>query len=209
MFCIKCGRELPEGSAFCPACGEAVSGAEQPPRAPGTDLDYMRNDPALDLDVYKRIYIQGYILDGIVSACIIVLCLLMEPVNLHPYAWEEPLNWPVIVGGLAALVAASAVVQMLFRKKAADRLLSDVELFGKRIMWKTHQSQKTYFEIIRTMDPGKPAASTIKEAILSTSAPASKYTALLVTGIIWKEIRPLGIVLQRCAKEIARDLGEA
>ena len=24
MFCVRCGRELPEGAAFCPGCGRAV-----------------------------------------------------------------------------------------------------------------------------------------------------------------------------------------
>ena len=26
MFCKKCGMQLPEGTAVCPGCGEAVSG---------------------------------------------------------------------------------------------------------------------------------------------------------------------------------------
>ena len=34
MPCIRCGRELPEGSAFCPNCGAPVS----PPVAPGGNI---------------------------------------------------------------------------------------------------------------------------------------------------------------------------
>lgn len=26
MFCPKCGKEIPEGTAFCPACGQPVNG---------------------------------------------------------------------------------------------------------------------------------------------------------------------------------------
>ena len=25
MFCVQCGRELPDGAAFCPGCGRAVN----------------------------------------------------------------------------------------------------------------------------------------------------------------------------------------
>ena len=30
-FCFHCGRELPEGSGFCPACGHSVAGYQYPP----------------------------------------------------------------------------------------------------------------------------------------------------------------------------------
>ncbi|MBR3423506.1 MAG: zinc ribbon domain-containing protein [Clostridia bacterium] len=30
QFCSKCGSAIPEGSAFCPNCGEAVAAAAQP-----------------------------------------------------------------------------------------------------------------------------------------------------------------------------------
>lgn len=28
-FCDKCGSELPEGTSFCPGCGQAINGANQ------------------------------------------------------------------------------------------------------------------------------------------------------------------------------------
>lgn len=31
MFCHKCGKELPEGSQFCPVCGNKVVAAENQP----------------------------------------------------------------------------------------------------------------------------------------------------------------------------------
>lgn len=35
MFCTKCGKQLEEGTAFCPNCGTAQNGAESP--APDMD----------------------------------------------------------------------------------------------------------------------------------------------------------------------------
>lgn len=32
MYCLKCGKELPEGSQFCPSCGNRVSPPETPPQ---------------------------------------------------------------------------------------------------------------------------------------------------------------------------------
>lgn len=34
MFCIKCGKELPGGALFCPACGTKVGGGNPEPEAP-------------------------------------------------------------------------------------------------------------------------------------------------------------------------------
>lgn len=36
MFCMYCGKEIPTGAAFCPACGKAVSPAQPPSLAEGT-----------------------------------------------------------------------------------------------------------------------------------------------------------------------------
>ncbi len=41
MFCFKCGKELPEGSAFCVACGTKLGEAEATPTAPTTKEGWM------------------------------------------------------------------------------------------------------------------------------------------------------------------------
>ncbi|MCJ7745880.1 MAG: zinc-ribbon domain-containing protein, partial [Actinobacteria bacterium] len=34
MFCTKCGKEVPEGSAFCTNCGAQMAEAQPPGAAP-------------------------------------------------------------------------------------------------------------------------------------------------------------------------------
>ena len=39
MFCIKCGKSLPEGAKFCPACGTAVAQPASPAQGHGVSVD--------------------------------------------------------------------------------------------------------------------------------------------------------------------------
>lgn len=205
MFCTNCGKQLPEDASFCPACGNALDKSTSP-HDTHANLDYMKNDPTLNMDTYRRIFNWGYAVDAIVTLCILVVWILFEPVNLNPLFYEKVFNWPVIVGGVLALAVASSAIHVVFNKKAADRLLTDIELAGKQMMWRTLQTERPLFETIRTMDLNAPASNTIKEIIFSTSFCSSELTARFITGIINRNIRQIGFVLQQCAKDVYRDL---
>ena len=205
MFCTNCGKQLPEDASFCPACGSALDKSTSP-HDTHANLDYMKNDPALNMDTYRRIFNWGYAVDAIVTLCILVVWILFEPVNLNPLFYEKVFNWPVIVGGVLALAVASSAIHVVFNKKAADRLLTDIELAGKQMMWRTLQTERPLFETIRTMDLNAPASNTIKEIIFSTSFCSSELTVRFITGIINRNIRQIGFVLQQCAKDVYRDL---
>lgn len=172
MFCTNCGKQLPEDASFCPACGNALDKSTSP-HDTHANLDYMKNDPALNMDTYRRIFNWGYAVDAIVTLCILVVWILFEPVNLNPLFYEKVFNWPVIVGGVLALAVASSAIHVVFNKKAADRLLTDIELAGKQMMWRTLQTERPLFETIRTMDLNAPASNTIKEIVV---IPLSKPT---------------------------------
>lgn len=205
MFCTNCGKQLPEDASFCPACGNALDKSTSP-HDTHANLDYMKNDPTLNMDIYRRIFNWGYAVDAIVTLCILVVWILFEPVNLNPLFYEKVFNWPVIVGGVLALAVASSAIHVVFNKKAADRLLTDIELAGKQMMWRTLQTERPLFETIRTMDLNAPASNTIKEIIFSTSFCSSELTVRFITGIINRNIRQIGFVLQQCAKDVYRDL---
>ena len=205
MFCTNCGKQLPEDASFCPACGNALDKSTSP-HDTHANLDYMKNDPTLNMDTYRRIFNWGYAVDAIVTLCILVVWILFEPVNLNPLFYEKVFNWPVIVGGVLALAVASSAIHVVFNKKAADRLLTDIELAGKQMMWRTLQTERPLFETIRTMDLNAPGSNTIKEIIFSTSFCSSELTVRFITGIINRNIRQIGFVLQQCAKDVYRDL---
>ena len=205
MFCTNCGKQLPEDASFCPACGNALDKSTSP-HDTHANLDYMKNDPTLNMDTYRRIFNWGYAVDAIVTLCILVVWILFEPVNLNPLFYEKVFNWPVIVGDVLALAVASSAIHVVFNKKAADRLLTDIELAGKQMMWRTLQTERPLFETIRTMDLNVPASNTIKEIIFSTSFCSSELTVRFITGIINRNIRQIGFVLQQCAKDVYRDL---
>lgn len=205
MFCTNCGKQLPEDASFCPACGNALDKSTSP-HDTHANLDYMKNDPTLNMDTYRRIFNWGYAVDAIVTLCILVVWILFEPVNLNPLFYEKVFNWPVIVGDVLALAVASSAIHVVFNKKAADRLLTDIELAGKQMMWRTLQTERPLFETIRTMDLNALASNTIKEIIFSTSFCSSELTVRFITGIINRNIRQIGFVLQQCAKDVYRDL---
>ena len=43
-FCAKCGKEIPEGAGFCPACGAPAGGAAAAPTGPVSGMDTLIKD---------------------------------------------------------------------------------------------------------------------------------------------------------------------
>ena len=68
MFCIHCGKEIPDGSAFCPECGGAqkveAAPAKEPPVPPSTEPDPV--SIPLEKTKYNTLSIVGFVI-GLVS----------------------------------------------------------------------------------------------------------------------------------------------
>lgn len=47
MYCRNCGKELPEGSKFCPSCGSATAPEQSGTRSPAPSWGPMQIDPKL------------------------------------------------------------------------------------------------------------------------------------------------------------------
>ena len=47
MYCPNCGKELPEGSRFCPSCGSATGPEQSGPRPPAPTGARLQLDPKL------------------------------------------------------------------------------------------------------------------------------------------------------------------
>lgn len=47
MYCRNCGKELPEGSKFCPSCGSATAPEQSGPRSSAPSWGPMQIDPKL------------------------------------------------------------------------------------------------------------------------------------------------------------------
>ena len=144
MYCSNCGHEVEEGASFCSNCGNPISQKNPSRDTPKTDLDYMRYDLSLNFTKYRQLFISGYIVDAVVSVIILVVWLLLEPVNLNAYFYEDVFRWPIIISGLLALIISSILIQFFFLKRASNELVSDIRLAGKQIIWKTLKNEKAY-----------------------------------------------------------------
>ena len=51
MFCSSCGKEILEGSKFCPSCGKATNGAQDATNAVSDPAKISRKE---NLDALKR-----------------------------------------------------------------------------------------------------------------------------------------------------------
>lgn len=78
-FCAKCGKELPAGATFCPACGAPVEGAAPAAStAPVSGMDTMMKDEKAQMYWIWRLValVVDYIIVGIVWGIIAVAVAL-------------------------------------------------------------------------------------------------------------------------------------
>ena len=54
MYCSRCGKEIPDGSAFCRHCGANLSDASPPPRAPMSDGENVTVPGGVGLEQARR-----------------------------------------------------------------------------------------------------------------------------------------------------------
>ena len=74
-FCAKCGKELPEGATFCPACGTPAGGSRTP-SAPASGLDTLTKDQAAQSYWIERLI--AYVVDAVlVFVALLVLGALL------------------------------------------------------------------------------------------------------------------------------------
>ena len=60
MFCKKCGKEIPDDSAFCPKCGAQVNMAH--PSGENSSFDYYANQAKQEVQKYNIWAIVGFVL---------------------------------------------------------------------------------------------------------------------------------------------------
>ena len=60
MFCKKCGKEIPDDSAFCPKCGAQVNMAQ--PSGENSSFDYYANQAKQEVQKYNIWAIVGFVL---------------------------------------------------------------------------------------------------------------------------------------------------
>lgn len=64
MLCANCGKEIQEGSTFCPECGATQQGATPPVTNTGT-YSNPTNQPVVKKAPYNTLCIVGLVISGI------------------------------------------------------------------------------------------------------------------------------------------------
>lgn len=65
MFCTNCGKEIQEGSAFCPECGATQQGTTPPPVANTGSYANPTNQSVVQKAPYNTMCIIGLVISGI------------------------------------------------------------------------------------------------------------------------------------------------
>ncbi|MDV3278544.1 MAG: RDD family protein [Nitrososphaerales archaeon] len=63
-YCAKCGKELPEGSAFCPSCGAPAAQAGAAPQAPVSGFDTLVKESRAQGHWFRRLV--AFVIDAII-----------------------------------------------------------------------------------------------------------------------------------------------
>lgn len=65
MFCVNCGKEISDGSTFCPECGAAQQGTTPPPTSNTGNYANPVNQSAVKKAPYNMMCIIGLVISGI------------------------------------------------------------------------------------------------------------------------------------------------
>ena len=103
MFCIKCGKDLPEGAVFCPFCGQKQSAPAETPAAAapvskGTDYAQPVNRSPIKKARYNILCIIGLVIG--------VIAMLFSYIHYTLFAVLS-----ILAGIAAVIVAAIGVVR--------------------------------------------------------------------------------------------------
>jgi uncharacterized RDD family membrane protein YckC len=93
-YCAKCGKELPEGSAFCPSCGAPVSPAGAAPGAPISGFDAVMKEGRAQGHWISRLV--AFVIDAIIVAVVLGIIGIVLAIPL------------LFIGGIAAVVSLFA-----------------------------------------------------------------------------------------------------
>ncbi len=130
MFCPKCGKEIPDGSAFCPSCGTNVNtmsgpGGPAKPSAAGAAFGglggFLKSYFASPVQATRNLLAKGdlatalILMGGQLIACILMLLGFSLKISMmtHGYA-EVPVQFWFVGGLLGDAIAVIIFVALLF-----------------------------------------------------------------------------------------------
>lgn len=99
MYCVKCGKALPEDAGFCPSCGAAVK-----PGLQGTAAERIGQDRLLQQHWIKRII--AAVIDSLIvglSTAILTIAIFFPVFWVSPLAVFNWLSFPFAVGLVSVL----------------------------------------------------------------------------------------------------------
>ncbi len=156
MFCSKCGAAVPEGAAFCNACGQPVTGGSAPTPVPSgpssSELPSVWQTrgvqpPAHFAGFWLRLvaYIIDWAILGFVTGILIILPLMGNTLRAlatsgkSPFEFYMQMNSQIVAVRLLVLMAGwlyfalleSSPWQATLGKKALGLLVTD--LAGRRV----------------------------------------------------------------------------
>ncbi len=107
MFCAKCGKPIPSGSAFCPSCGAQVAPPGSPaPQAPISGFDALMKDSAAQGHWIRRLI--AYVIDWVLVSVVLAILALIFAI---PFLLVSgPAAFGMIFGGVFSVVSGLVLV---------------------------------------------------------------------------------------------------
>ena len=132
MFCAKCGKELPVGATFCPACGTPVGTAGPASQPPMSGIDTLAKDSKAQQYWVERLI--AYIIDAVLV--FIVLGILTAVIALPALFTGGAAFFGLIFGGLAFLWGIAFVLYFTLMESTSGASIGK-KAFHLRVVSKT------------------------------------------------------------------------
>jgi len=131
-FCANCGKELPAGATFCPACGTPVAGAATASAVPVSGIDALLKDSKAQEYWVRRLI--ALVIDVVIVTVVLVVLAALVAIPFFLSGGLAPIGF--FFGGFAILAGIILILYFPVMESSSGASIGK-KVFGLKVVSKT------------------------------------------------------------------------